>query len=252
MRFSIISDVHVKHPNDNSYKLLISFLKNEYVSQANKVFLLGDIFDLMIGFHREYLIKYKVFFNEIANLIKKKITVHYFAGNHDFHLKSLFLSFLKDYDLDQSFFRYHETEWRYEINGKKFHLSHGDDIEIGNLNYKIYKYFISSLLIKIIVNHVIPFKLVNSIGTRASASSRKINESHYADKESKEKLKKKFRKSAEKKWNKKKYDYLICGHSHIKDFYKSSNNFYYLNNGHALESKTFIHIDDNGPSFIAL
>ena len=252
MKLSLISDVHVKHPGDKSYKLLISFLKNENVLTADKVFFLGDIFDLMIGCHREYLEKYQDFFKGIEHLMAKKITVHYFAGNHDFHLKSLFLLFFKNRNLDPSFFKYHEKGWRYEENGKKFYFSHGDDIEIGNLNYKIYKYFISSLLTKIVVDYIIPFKIIDSIGCRASASSRKINENYYSDKKSKEKIKLKFRQAAEKEWSKQKYDCLICGHSHVKDFYKSSNNFYYLNNGHLLESRTFIHVDNNGPSFINL
>lgn len=54
MKYAVISDVHVKHPGDNAEKLLLTFLRNDEVRSSDAIFLIGDIFDLMVGPHSQY------------------------------------------------------------------------------------------------------------------------------------------------------------------------------------------------------
>ena len=94
MKMAIISDVHAKKSNLESYNFLLSFMKDKRVLDSESIFFLGDIFDLMVGNHIEYIDQYSDFFNALASLLKKKKKVFFFEGNHDFHLRRLFDFFL--------------------------------------------------------------------------------------------------------------------------------------------------------------
>ena len=54
MKIVAISDVHVKTPHDDADHVLCNFLTNPTVTTSDYVLLLGDIFDLMCGPHKEY------------------------------------------------------------------------------------------------------------------------------------------------------------------------------------------------------
>ena len=90
MKIVAISDVHVKTPHDDADRVLCNFLTNPTVTTSDYVLLLGDIFDLMCGPHKEYLEKFGHIFDLIDNLIKKGKKVLFFEGNHDVHLAKLF------------------------------------------------------------------------------------------------------------------------------------------------------------------
>ena len=70
MKFAAISDIHVKIAGDNAEKLLLSFLRNPEVQSSDVILLLGDIFDLMIGPHTQYFLRFQAYFDEIKLLIK--------------------------------------------------------------------------------------------------------------------------------------------------------------------------------------
>jgi hypothetical protein len=45
------------------------------------------------------------------------------------------------------------------------------------------------------------------------------------------------------------YDFVLGGHSHVKDLFQFGANSIYINNGYALKSQSFIHIDDHIVTF---
>ena len=87
MALYLISDIHIKMDGQN-LEILMSFLSQDFNSD-DEVFLLGDIFDLLIGPHKEYKEIYDKFFEKVDKLITDGIKIHYFEGNHDFHLEKL-------------------------------------------------------------------------------------------------------------------------------------------------------------------
>ena len=58
-----------------------------------------------------------------------------------------------------------------------------------------------------------------------------------------------FRQSAEVFYTKVPFDIIVCGHSHVKDHYVSTNGFEYVNNGYAQHTQTYISIVDGNISF---
>lgn len=240
MKVSAISDIHIKKPYDEADKLLMRFLHHPEVEKSDYILLLGDIFDLMCGPHDEYLEMYNHIFDRLDELSKKNKKIYFFEGNHDVHLGKLFSKKWKKNEIMLS--QYPVIE---EIEGKRYYFSHGDEHETDNLSYQRYKKFILTSPLAFIANQVMPFKLLNYIGEKASKRSRKVGAKIFNE----DKVRDTFRKGV-KETTEGKFDFVIGGHSHVQDKYKIENTFsVYVNNGYALNSKTFILIDNHGLRF---
>lgn len=249
MKFSILSDVHIKSPGDNAENLLLTFLKKPEVRNSDKIFLIGDIFDLMIGPHSQYFIRFAVVFNEFKKLLEEGVSICYVEGNHDFHLKKLFESFLlNNSHIDKNLFQLKTSFEQYDYE-KKMYLAHGDDVELGNLSYKIFKAVVTSSPLKYLANNLMPYFIIKNLGEFSSEASRKRNNKRYSLDVDLEPIKENFRKSVEQFNNKNFYQIIILGHSHVKDHYRSNLGFEYVNNGYAQNSKTYISIENGHVSF---
>lgn len=239
MKIAAISDVHVKFPHDEADRLLISFLNHPQVQSADYVLLLGDIFDLMCGPHKQYLEKFDHIWKKIDELVKSGKKVFFFEGNHDVHLEKLF----KKYWPNQQVIARQEPVIE-EIDGKVYYFSHGDEHEVDNESYQNYKKLILSGPLKFVANHIIPYQILHLIGERASKRSRKKGSKLFDA----EKVKNRFR-SGVKKTTEGKYHFVLGGHSHVEDVYEISVDSIYINNGYALRTKTFILIDNHEIKF---
>lgn len=249
MKFAAISDVHIKVAGDPAEVLLLGFLRNPDVQSSDVIFLLGDIFDLMIGPHSQYFQRFQAYFDEIKNLIKNGKRICYVEGNHDFHLRELYRKFfLINSDLDSSLFQM-APYFEFENGGKKIYLAHGDDIELNNPNYKIFKALVTSPPLRYYANYLMPHFLIKSIGEYSSEKSRKRNNKRYKEEADLTPVKENFRFSAEFFFKSRPFQILVLGHSHVKDQYASPSGFEYVNNGYAQHTKTYISIKDGDISF---
>jgi UDP-2,3-diacylglucosamine hydrolase len=242
---SAISDVHVKLPGDEPYKLFMKFIKNPIVKSSQKVVLLGDIFDLLIGGDKKFISDYQDLFNEIKSLLREGKEIYYIEGNHDFHIERL----LKETFPEDNFF-FSREKIQLEHDGVIISFCHGDDIEIENASYKRYYSFMRSDAMKFLAERVVPFSISKAVGVWASARSRKKNIEKYE--EQKDLIKLKFRKSAEEYFKQSPSDIIVCGHSHIKDLYESKLGFTYINNGYFPKEQSFIYIKEGSALFSEL
>ncbi len=246
MSISVISDLHITSTsnNDESFNLLKKFISNPLVMDSTDIILLGDIFDLMVGNHIQYSDEFKEYFDQISSILDTGKNIYYIEGNHDFHLIKLYKKLYGKRDnlhvLSDGFFI---NRW-----GMNFYFTHGDDIEIGNYAYKAYKFLVRSFLFKFIANNI-PYNILKNIGSNLSNYSREKNVEEMMNNSFKDYVKSKFRQSAiEFKKKNCNINYIISGHSHIKDYYVESD-FTYINNGYAPISKSFIYIDKSGVRF---
>lgn len=237
MNFVSVSDVHIKEPGDKPDKLFEQFLGHKATQESEAIILLGDIFDLVVGGHQEYFNKHRILFEKLVELTKSGKKIHHFEGNHDFHFENLVNFIKKKFELPQDSWTYHSKPFL--LNSEKILLAHGDEFEIENHTYQRYRRFIRSKGISFLANYVVPFKVVDGIGTNASKKSRERNDFRYSGEENQSEIKENFRKiflrvSKEYKVNK-----LICGHSHCLDLFESKDGIY-INNGYFPHTKTFI------------
>jgi UDP-2,3-diacylglucosamine hydrolase len=244
MKFVCISDVHIKDPDDIAAQLFKEFLKRPETQSAQTIFLLGDIFDLVVGGQSEYLRKYESIFSELAKLISSGKKIIMFEGNHDFHFKNLIKKSTQKWQLDESSWEYRVKPLRLVVNGEPTLFAHGDEIEIENPTYQAYRTFIRSFPINFLANYVVPQFIVDRIGVNASNKSRERNIERYGN-DNNEAVREKFHrvfKNAQRVFEVKN---VICGHSHCRDQWESEG--LYLNNGFFPKTKTFTYFD--GESF---
>lgn len=244
---SSISDVHIKKRGDDREQLLLSFFSHDKVKISRYVFLLGDIFDLMVGDHKEYLEQFSHVFEGIVKLCQQGKRVYFFEGNHDFLLAQLFNYFSVKNRLGSNFF-FSPSDIQMTIDGREFYWCHGDNIEIENPKYKIYKRLINNNVTNFLANNVVPYRVIKQLGDFASAKSRLKNQKKY-DLDSSADInfiKNKFRISADLvKSQAPEVDFIISGHSHVEDLYKSEKGYTYINNGFVPKTKQFVFLDND-------
>lgn len=243
MKIVAISDVHVKAPHDEAYKLLFNFLNHPETLSADYVVLLGDIFDFMVGTHKTYLKDYSELFDSLDRLQKSGKKVFYTEGNHDVHLQKLLR------------YRWPKDEVVVSqqpiieiIDGKKYYFSHGDEHEVDNHAYHSYMRFIRTKPLKFAAENIIPYGILNYIGKKASEKSRKRGYKSFDE----EKVRETFRAGVTTTTHGN-FDFVLGGHSHVKDrFTIPDSQSLYINNGFALKSKTFILIKDHQLDFVPI
>ncbi|MCY4523140.1 MAG: UDP-2,3-diacylglucosamine diphosphatase [Halobacteriovoraceae bacterium] len=245
MSWAFISDVHIKFPGDENQRIIKAFFDKSEELGAEKIFLLGDIFDLMIGEKTEYLEHYHQFFTDLAASSAKEI--HFFEGNHDFHLRKVWENIKKFYPAIPPVF-YHENGLVMEKGGKRIWISHGDDIEIGNPKYKVLRFIVRSFPAKFIGNlRFITFNRIKLIAFCIHKLQKLVDKVFGKSSKLKEMdlIKSRFRESAVKIANRENAEIVVIGHSHVKDFVDLQN-CVYINNGYVPKSKCCSVIDEEG------
>ena len=121
-----VADSHYPHHGDALLNLLQKLESGEV--KTPQLFLMGDNFDLLFG-HNDYI---QTFSSEAISLLQKlskKIEIHYFEGNHDFCLSSLFPN-IKVYSREQQ-------PIVFQLDEKTVAISHGDKYVTG-FGYDLY------------------------------------------------------------------------------------------------------------------
>lgn len=247
-----ISDVHIKVQNDEPAQLFLRFLQEGQSPEVSEIYLVGDIFDSMVGGHVEYLKKYHNIFEQIRLLLELDKKIVFLEGNHDFHLRRLFEKFEERENLKNKIHYEKDGLLTKTMNDRKIYVTHGDEVEIDNKGYIFYKRIVNNRFLDLITNEIFTFNFIERLSQWASRESRIKNKARYETPEMQNKIKEKFRLSAEAFTRELEVDYLVCGHSHVKDHYTCKNGTTYLNNGYAPYTKSYLRIDANGASFIDL
>jgi len=136
----IIADVHYKKGDDDFLNLLKTWNKNP----PSQIFLLGDIFHLLLPF--DYLIKYNQEAISLINSLSQKTEIYYTPGNHDFNIRNIFPKIL----FAQAFF---DKE-------KSIFLTHGD-LTDDDVLYHIYEKIIRCNFIENLF-HIITLNFINN------------------------------------------------------------------------------------------
>jgi len=126
----LVSDVHYR-----GEKEFLEFLNHLNNNPPTQLFLLGDIFHLLLPF--KYLVEFNRPAIELIDKISRKCEVYYTNGNHDFNLEGIFHS-LKHADA-------------FVDEEKSIFLTHGD-LTDRDFFYKIYVRIIRSKLLNRVLN----------------------------------------------------------------------------------------------------
>lgn len=248
MKISFLSDLHLSDPEGIEQKLFDSFCDSPYTQEASHVILLGDMFDILIGEHREYFIKYSSFFKKIIQLLDSNKKVIYLEGNHDFHIEKTFREFIRENSQYHQNFSYLKKGENINLNNKTYHFCHGYEVDYDNEAFKKWHRTYTSAPFEFLANKLVPFKLIELIGNKASNNSKQRGKKTFNF----DFAKKKYIAGAKSFIDEVKVDGVICGHTHIQEKYTYPDKTIYLNCGYPKKDKNFLYYADGEFKFINL
>ena len=231
------SDFHLGTPSpDESLireKKIINWLE-KISSDAQYIFLLGDLFDFWFEYSKVIPKGFVRFQGKLAELCDRGIQIHIFPGNHDMWM---FNYFQKELGV-----KIHHTPISFEIGETKFHVGHGDGLGPGDNGYKfILKVFrspIAQWLFKIL-----PPVIGIGFAQKWSASSRLSNISK--GEEFKGKDKEYLYQYSDLTEKTKHHDFYIFGHRHLLLDIEISPNSRYINLGEWVTDSNYASFDGN-------
>jgi UDP-2,3-diacylglucosamine hydrolase len=181
---------------------------NSIAKDAKEIYLLGDIFDFWWEYKLVVPRGFTRFLGTLASITDSGIPIHFFTGNHDM--------WVGDYLSGECGLTIHTTPYTTLIDGKKFHLAHGEGLGTKDKGYEILLAIFRNKYLRAMYSALHPAIGVG-IGQRWSLSSRLgkgINKEFLG--EDKEDLIR-YAKSVLEIEN---IDYFIFGHRHLAMTYK--------------------------------
>ncbi|RLD63447.1 MAG: UDP-2,3-diacylglucosamine diphosphatase [Bacteroidetes bacterium] len=229
------SDAHLGYPSyEKSLKREKLFVKwlDEIKSDAQEIYLLGDIFDFWFEYKKVIPRGFSRFLGKICELTDKGIVVYFFTGNHDL--------WVTDYLPKETGVILQRNPVTKIINGKKFFLAHGDGLGPGDKGYKRLKKIFTNPILHWLFSRLHP-NVAFAIAHSWSISSREAKglvaeEFKGVDKENlviyaKEELKYEH------------FDYMIFGHRHVPIDLKLNNKCQFINLGDWITHFTYAVFD---------
>ena len=132
MKIYFASDLHLGasalNNNRERERLFVKWL-DEIKQDADKIFLLGDIFDFWFEYKKAVPRGHTRFLGKLSELTDSGIEIHLFTGNHDF--------WIFDYLKSECGISIHKDTEVLILNNKKFYLGHGDGLGNYDKAYKI-------------------------------------------------------------------------------------------------------------------
>ena len=232
-----LSDFHLGTPNPTESllreKKIVAFLDN-IKKTASAIFIVGDMFDFWYEYRHVVPKGYVRIFGKLAELTDLGISIHFFVGNHDMWMSGYF-------EKELNIPVYFEPK-RFEWNGKKFFIGHGDGLGPGDYGYKFLKTIFRNSICQWLFG-LLPSAMAIGTANYFSRKSRKnTNEDEFRflgeDKEwlvifSREVLAKEH------------VDYFIFGHRHVPIDYKLNDKSSYINLGDWITNFTYAEFDGN-------
>lgn len=239
-----LSDIHIKSVEEsNSEKLLLFLHSLENGSrQCTHLFLVGDIFDLWIHDHRYFVDKFLKIVNAIKVVVSQGIEVHYFEGNHDIHLKKFWQQ--------EVGVKVHDGPVFFNLGHHKIRVEHGDFMNPDDKGYLFLRKFLRSGPMTFVAQNL-PGQAVQWVGDRASRASRHYTSNQKSLHESK--VKEIMRTYADSVIQDQFFDYLITGHTHVRDIYEFDCNgeqVFSINLGSWFDDQKALLVDENGHQFV--
>jgi len=220
MKVAIFSDLHLsplKRPGHEA--LFVATLKDLRTSGVTELWLLGDIFDLMVGPFDFWIERHLEFFTEIKTWTDSGLPVVWIQGNHDFYLDELLRK--RGVIVSDDF-----VERRF--GDQRVYLAHGDLVNPHDIDYLKWRSFTRNAWVRRSLSLLPPTlrkNLLLSLGQKLSDRSRA--QSRETGRSGLEEL---FVLYAREKWDEG-YSGVCLGHSHIETFLNDEKGHFFVNLG---------------------
>ena len=126
------SDFHLGLPTGSPplerEKKVVAWLTS-VIHDAKEIYLIGDIFDFWWEYRLVVPRGFTRFLGTVSKITDSGIPVHFFTGNHDM--------WVGDYFSEECGMTIHTGPITTVIDGKRFHLAHGEGLGTKSIGYKI-------------------------------------------------------------------------------------------------------------------
>jgi UDP-2,3-diacylglucosamine hydrolase len=220
-------------------KKVVKWLKS-VAPLANEIYLLGDVFDFWWEYKLVVPRGFTRFMGTVAEITDSGIPVHFFTGNHDM--------WITDYLVKECGITPHTEPVTLTLDGKKFHLAHGEGLGTKDAGYKILLSIFRNRLLRSMYSALHP-SIGIGIGLKWSLSSRlgKGIKKEFLGEEKEDLIR--YTKSILEKDN---IDYFIFGHRHLEMKYILSNGTEIVFLGDWIKSGSYADWDGNSLNFTIL
>ncbi len=212
MRAWFLSDIHLRGREDNRVAILAHFLErliSGELGEISHLFLVGDIFDLWVGGHEEFVREYAVLVECFRRLRAKRVEIHYFEGNHDLHLSRFWR--------DQLDVQTHVVPEYFELDGVTIRVEHGDQMNPDDHGYLMLRAILRTSVMRWLSNEL-PGSTVMAIGRFMSRASRSWTHSKFKRPgEVVDKMRAMILRHAEAAYAARPFDFIFTGHVHVHD-----------------------------------
>jgi UDP-2,3-diacylglucosamine hydrolase len=232
-----LSDLHIKNPQDPVYATLNKFLESELKKDSSlaAIFLLGDIFDLLVGPFEFWFEEYPHFFKNLKEHLNKGTRIVWIEGNHDFFIESLLSEFPRGLTVADPFFIFDTGVCGIR---QRIHLSHGDLVNTRDKPYLRWRAITRNLILRSFLSLVPQALAKKFLKPWAEKVSRRSRESYASTPEQETFLRTLYRNCARNLWQKGFYG-VFMGHVHLRDEYVDrQNGHFYFNLGSRYDSKS--------------
>lgn len=239
MNAIFLSDVHLVDGDSVKTRLVIRFFQ-EVASRFEKIFVLGDLFDVWPGTSDFLLKNYHPVLETLSRLVQDGHTVHFVEGNHDFKLGKFFT--------DDLGIKVHLDSYEEVWNGKKIFMMHGDLGNPKDFKYRVLRNVLRQDLLHLAMK-VVPSEWVYRVGRKSSQMSRQY-QSKKGSGEVETAIRQTYRNTAESMF-KKGYDVVLMGHTHLPDDLTTTvegRSCRYINTGDWV--RNFTYVEYNGKEFL--
>ena len=181
---------------------------NSIAHDAKEIYLLGDIFDFWWEYKLVVPRGFTRFLGTASSITDSGIPIHFFTGNHDM--------WAGDYLSSECGLTVHTTPLTTVLNGKKFHLAHGEGLGTRDIGYKFLLSIFHNGPLRIMYSALHP-SIGVGFGHKWSLNSRLVKGimKEFLGEEKEDLIR--YAKSVLKD---EKIDYFIFGHRHLAMTYK--------------------------------
>jgi UDP-2,3-diacylglucosamine hydrolase len=232
-----LSDFHLGAPNSaNSLireKKIVAFL-DEIKTSAEKIFIVGDIFDFWYEYSNVVPKGYVRLLGKLAELTDAGIEIHFFVGNHDMWMSDYFQT-----ELNIPVYFEPKT---FNFNNKTFYIGHGDGLGPGDHGYKFIKKIFRNQFCQWLFGQLHPtwgIRLANYFSRKSRAKTGNSDEIFLGEENewlviyAKEVLQKEH------------FDFFIFGHRHLPLSIQLNETSKYINLGDWINNFTYAVFDGN-------
>lgn len=232
------SDFHLGAPNHTESlireKKICDWL-DSIKGDAQILFLVGDLFDFWFEYKHSIPKGYSRFLGKIAELSDLGIEIEIFTGNHDMWMGDFFS---KEFGANM-----YRNPQKYNINGKKIYVGHGDGLGPGDYGYKFLKKIFENKICRFLFGRLLHPNLGLKIGflwAKQSWSKHDKIQDVYVFKSLDHEILYQHCKFLEQIEH---FDYYIFGHRHYKFDEAITENSRYINLGDWIKFDTFATFD---------